>query len=1039
MIDQFETAALPVSDSYNPIYLWSACRKCGQTTPVTEMSDETWKYSFGKFLELTYHNKRCVCAIPECGHELYRDHVHYFGCANMIASFTYSDVIVCETSIPLKLDFDREEHQAIKVQELQQLQALMDSTVVIVQNILLHEESVVEEMRRSNLANPEELDDALSMITGMSERCATEQKAFYKRIEEAQQTDDYFVVPKTKRKLFHTITGWQRTLHEWVHGWSNPLRKSHTGVKGNARGERSHRRTVSAEHLNHLVNSNSNRGSIAIDSKRAGSTSKLRDGEQNQPSSTLTVAFDLSDQQTTTVPTINIDTASKDNLENNMGIQIKEGNDALRDEHSEDRSSTTDLDVASDDEESRTVSPAEVAIRPGLTSFSDISSIGRSESRPNGDQFTSLTDIAQSSLSNPETSETGSVQNTTPTTSSSRTQKMREKIATKSRQILGKNDTETNGAADDMRDAETIISDVAPLENFQQTSGKTHKATTVEITEQQSIDLGDEWHYSVREQTNTVEDVGSNTGYDETRARLGDETRGSKSNNTKSKKDKDKKDKKSQSVVITGLSNLVELLPGDQRLSDYLDADLIETSTEHLTLTPGYQERIVAVYEDEPSSIIAYALSSNEYYRKTQESKNRALWTEDGGTPVGSFNATGDTLGVYSGNSEQPFDSHLSEESSSSASVAKSSDDHDDGEQGESSAAHKRYQEEHEEQERDHKRLEEPHEPELGHPELHGANPFESNQPLNIKEDCLPMLLSKERSHIRLKLTDNLVGKSKIDCTIYYGIQFAALREIYCGGQQDFVESLARCAKWDPAGGKSGATFLKTKNERFVIKQVHRVELLSFLEFADDYFEYMSKAFTSGLPTILVKILGVYRISYRSVHKEFKQDVLVMENLWYKHNITRIYDLKGSMRSRLVKNADDSMVLMDENLLNSIHSSPLIVRENTKKAINMCIWNDSLFLSRLDVMDYSLIVGIDYEKKKLVVGIIDYIRQYTWDKQLETWVKSAGIMGGGGKVPTVISPVLYKKRFRAAMDRYLILVPNKFTLLEDEEEEELGV
>ncbi len=44
------------------------------------------------------------------------------------------------------------------------------------------------------------------------------------------------------------------------------------------------------------------------------------------------------------------------------------------------------------------------------------------------------------------------------------------------------------------------------------------------------------------------------------------------------------------------------------------------------------------------------------------------------------------------------------------------------------------------------------------------------------------------------------------------------------------------------------------------------------------------------------------------------------------------------------------------------------------------------------------------EKNQLVVALIDYIRQYTWDKQLETWVKSAGLLGGGGKEPTIISP-----------------------------------
>ena len=40
--------------------------------------------------------------------------------------------------------------------------------------------------------------------------------------------------------------------------------------------------------------------------------------------------------------------------------------------------------------------------------------------------------------------------------------------------------------------------------------------------------------------------------------------------------------------------------------------------------------------------------------------------------------------------------------------------------------------------------------------------------------------------------------------------------------------------------------------------------------------------------------------------------------------------------------------------------------------------------------------------------------QYTWDKQVETWVKKSGILGGAGKDPTVISPKQYSRRFRWA-------------------------
>lgn len=82
----------------------------------------------------------------------------------------------------------------------------------------------------------------------------------------------------------------------------------------------------------------------------------------------------------------------------------------------------------------------------------------------------------------------------------------------------------------------------------------------------------------------------------------------------------------------------------------------------------------------------------------------------------------------------------------------------------------------------------------------------------------------------------------------------------------------------------------------------------------------------------------------------------------------------------------------------------------------------------VDVMDYSLLVGVDKEKKELVIGIIDFMRQYTWDKQLETWVKASGFLGGSkNETPTVVSPDLYKKRFRKAMSSYFHTVPDQWS------------
>jgi len=90
--------------------------------------------------------------------------------------------------------------------------------------------------------------------------------------------------------------------------------------------------------------------------------------------------------------------------------------------------------------------------------------------------------------------------------------------------------------------------------------------------------------------------------------------------------------------------------------------------------------------------------------------------------------------------------------------------------------------------------------------------------------------------------------------------------------------------------------------------------------------------------------------------------------------------------------------------------------------LQIAINNDSLYLAKHSIIDYSLFVAINPINKTVRVGIIDYIQQYTFKKVMESAVKSAT----STEDPTIISPDAYKKRFRLAMDKYFIaLVPDK--------------
>ncbi|NXJ09592.1 FYV1 kinase, partial [Odontophorus gujanensis] len=285
--------------------------------------------------------------------------------------------------------------------------------------------------------------------------------------------------------------------------------------------------------------------------------------------------------------------------------------------------------------------------------------------------------------------------------------------------------------------------------------------------------------------------------------------------------------------------------------------------------------------------------------------------------------------------------------------------------------------------------------------------------------------------HVELQFSD---ANAKFYCRIYYAGEFHKMREVILGSsEEDFIRSLSHSMPWQARGGKSGAAFYVTEDDRFILKQMPRLEVQSFLDFAPHYFTYIINAVQQKKPTALAKILGVYRIGYKNSQNntEKKLDLLVMENLFYGRKMAQVFDLKGSLRNRNVKTDTGKescdVVLLDENLLKMVRDNPLYIRSHCKAVLRASIHSDSQFLSSHLIIDYSLLVGRDDTSNELVVGIIDYIRTFTWDKKLEMVVKSTGILGGQGKMPTVVSPELYRTRFCEAMDKYFLMVPDHWT------------
>ncbi|KAG6590710.1 Phosphatidylinositol-3-phosphate 5-kinase [Phytophthora cinnamomi] len=93
----------------------------------------------------------------------------------------------------------------------------------------------------------------------------------------------------------------------------------------------------------------------------------------------------------------------------------------------------------------------------------------------------------------------------------------------------------------------------------------------------------------------------------------------------------------------------------------------------------------------------------------------------------------------------------------------------------------------------------------------------------------------------------------------YYPLQFEVLRELFYGSLQNFIFSISHVANWNANGGKSGASFYRTLDDRFVIKHISSTEMQSFLGCLPDYFRYMATVYFDGKASLLSKTVGLYQ------------------------------------------------------------------------------------------------------------------------------------------------------------------------------------
>lgn len=241
-------------------------------------------------------------------------------------------------------------------------------------------------------------------------------------------------------------------------------------------------------------------------------------------------------------------------------------------------------------------------------------------------------------------------------------------------------------------------------------------------------------------------------------------------------------------------------------------------------LEPGAGGLVVPVIDEQPSTIIAYSLASVEYGHQFKKLSKVVI------------SPTGDKSSQPGGNARSADDSQ------------KPPDQRPPSARGPGSQSNSRREDRSK--------------------GSRTAEPSTSTPAVDERQDIERRMLVRNKSHIKHTFRDfDDKGQQtcKFVCTTYWATQFHAVRQAFLapstkepsGGsassestlevEKCYVQSLSSAYSWDASGGKSGASFARTLDDRFVVKCISRTELQMFLDCAPAYFEYLSKAFFHGL------------------------------------------------------------------------------------------------------------------------------------------------------------------------------------------------
>jgi hypothetical protein len=248
------------------------------------------------------------------------------------------------------------------------------------------------------------------------------------------------------------------------------------------------------------------------------------------------------------------------------------------------------------------------------------------------------------------------------------------------------------------------------------------------------------------------------------------------------------------------------------------------------------------------------------------------------------------------------------------------------------------------------------------------------------------------------------------------------------------------------SGGASGCFVVSTPNDQYVMKDMRGSEREVLLSMLPQYLAHIE----AHPGTLLTRIIGLFEVKVADT----TTSVVVMTSVLSYHTelkYSEIYDLKGSFVGRKAIGSTRKDAIMQSGTFSGTRKDLDLRRNLVLHDADECdlikrqLQVDTLFLQKLQLMDYSLVLAIHiaddpewtpaprptgpqgwisrgflgtgpepHSRALHLVGIIDFLQRWNAAKVMENTLKSS-FMGQDKHGISAVNPEEYAKRFRSVL------------------------